>query len=365
MILIVSHYTKNKGTTDFLLDYLKFRKLPYMYLRHPFYSENIRFSELLYWNGKNEKTILKIWKINNPILVLAEDFLISLFVSIKLRKNVDKVLTFGGFNFFPFIFFNSFFKRKLYYWGVDYSIKRFESNALNRLYHYFETVACKFSVLAIQLTPRQEKARVKRHGLDRHKSLILPSGVNFISLNKKTSPNQIALLYIGSISQQHGIVDFIKYFYVNNRLPYKLYIFGGGEREQELKKTISKHSLSKEIIYFGVKNQNEIKQFVLDSNNKLFGLAPYDMKKNDHVYYGDSIKLKEYLSYDIPFITSKVAYVYPDIKKFGFVYDDFGNLNDFFNKSIYNFQFNKIEKDGILQNYLWRNIFDKLYPYLK
>ena len=364
MILVVSHYTRNKGVTDFFLDHLESIGLPYMYLKHPLYFENIKFSELIYFDGFKCSVLLKIRKVNNLILSLIEDFVISIFISIKLGKRIDKVISFGGFNFFPFIFFDLFLKRKLYFWGVDYSTKRFDNKILNKLYFYFETISCKFSTLVIQTNIRQQTARINRHGLDINKSLILPNGVNFVSSDRNILINEIALIYIGSITKQHGIIDFVKFFYGNKKINYKLYIFGGGECENELKAIINSNPFFNTIMYFGEKNQYEINEFIKNCGYRLFGVAPYSEKYNDHVYFGDSIKVKEYLSHNIPFITSRVTYLAPDIEQFGFVYDNFEELNIFFGEPIGEFRFDEKHKNTILKRYLWCNILSKLNQYL-
>jgi|GEM_PF-1008449 len=361
MLLLVSHFTKNKGTTDYFSEYLKNNSIPYYYLRHPFNFTDLRYSELVFFDGKKEILLNKYGKINNSILDLVRNFLVSLFISLKLNKKVDKIMAFGSFNVIPFIFLKKTLKRTVYFWGVDYSRDRFRIKLLNGLYSFFETVACKCGDLVIQPTKRQADARMQFHKLKIEKSLIVPNGVGEIKFNKTFSIyEKIALIYIGSITVQHGVLDFIKYFYLKKKLNYKLYIIGGGELENELMDLIKLNGLENKIIFLGSKKQEEIAVFLRDANEKLFGIAPYDDKFNDHVYYGDSLKIKEYLNYNIPFITSCIAYVPPEIRKFGFVYADFEKLSQFFKKGIVDFQFDEKNKDEVLKKYRWENIFSVL-----
>lgn len=366
MLLLVSHFTKNKGTTDYFSEYLKKNKIPYYYLRHPFNFAELKYSELIFFDGKNEFLAGKYEKINNATLDLIRNAFVSVRISLKLSKKIDKVISFGSFNVIPFIFLKKTFKRKVYFWGVDYSRSRFKSKFLNQLYAFFETCSCRYSDAIIQPTKRQEDARVKFHKLERAKSLIVPNGTGEIKLTKSFSAyKEIALVYMGSITAQHGILEFIKYFYLKKKLNYKLYIFGAGELECELVDLIRRSNLENKIIFLGFKKQNEILDFLEKANKRLFGIAPYNDKSNDHVYYGDSLKIKEYLSFNIPFITSQIAYIPFEIREFGFIYADFEKLAQFFEELAGNFEFNERDKNVVLERYQWENIFGELMTKIK
>lgn len=360
MILVVSHYTKNKGTTDFLIDHLRMRRIPFYYLKHPFYFEERRVSELIYssTDGK-QKVLSKVKKSKKSFLDMVQDFFISLFFSIKLGRKVDSIIGFGSFNLFPFIIFNNFYKRKLFFWGCDYSVKRFRNMFLNKLYFWFETLACKYSTLVIQPTIRQQSVRIEKHNLDIKKSLIIPNGIESIEKSEsKMRSDDISLIYIGSITKQHGITEFVKYFYSEKGIKLKLYIFGSGEDEESLVNIIREESLSDLVVYFGSKSPVEIKSFIDNFEGRLFGIAPYDNKFGDHVYYGDSIKIKEYLSYGFPYITSDITYLNSDIKEFGFVYDKFAELTRFLNEGIKNFTFDDNKRIHVLKSYIWYYLLD-------
>lgn len=290
---------------------------------------------------------------------MIQDFFINLFVSVKMGKKIRKVIGFGSFNMVPFIVTNWLYKRNLYFWGCDYSVERFKSKVLNKVYFWFETLACKHSTLIIQPTIRQQLVREERHGLDIRKSLIIPNGIeSFEGLVMSKESKEIALIYIGSITKQHGVTEFVRYFYSVNKIPFKLFIFGGGEDESALVNLISEKSLSDSVIYFGQKNVEEIKYFIKSYKGRFFGIAPYDKTFADHVYYGDSIKIKEYLSYGIPYITSEVTYLNSDIKEFGFVYTDYSALLNFFNIKISSFNFKDENRTKVLKKYIWYYLLD-------
>lgn len=363
MILIISHYTKNRGVTDFLIQHIESKKIPFLYLRHPFYFENIKISELVDSKKDGKKIVLlKIIKSKVSFLSMIQDLFINIFVSLKMGKKVNKIIGFGSFNMFPFIITNWIYRRKLYFWGCDYSIKRFNSVFLNKLYFWFETLACKYSTLIIQPTLRQQLVRQEKHGLDVKKSLIIPNGIeSFERLGRVREDQEIALIYIGSITKQHGVTEFVKYFYSENKIPFKLFIFGSGEDEASLVDLIKENSLSNSVTYFGSNTTEEIRFFIKNFEGRFFGIAPYDRKYGDHVYYGDSIKIKEYLSWGIPFITSEVAYVDEELKSLGYVYKDFEQLLSFFRNSISNLKIDQGYRTKVMiKKYLWENNLNKL-----
>ena len=366
MILLISHFTKTKGVTDYFVDYLENQNIPYYYLRHPFNDSELKCTELIHYDGKKKSIIKKYKRFKYSSIDLIRNFLITKWVIILLRSKITKIFGFGGFNVVPAILFKKLFSCKLYFWGVDYSRKRFGNIFLNDLYLFFETLSCKYCSAVINQTKRQEEARIQFHNLNRNKSIVITNGIEMVYINKDFSKyNEPAFLYIGSITNQHGIIDFINYFYVENNFPYILYIIGGGEEMKILKRIIKNYNLDKKIYYLGYKNQHEIVNFLLRLNKKLFGIAPYSDRLNDHVYYGDSLKIKEYLNYNLPYITSSVTYIPKKLQKFGITYNSLRELSESLETKLHHFCLNIKEKNEKLSTYKWENIFRKVAELVK
>lgn len=366
MILIVSHFTKNKGVTDFFVEFLEKQKKDFYVLKYPFTFTDIKFSELYLYSDGRYSLIEKYKKNNNDIINLLKNFFISIKVSYILGKRVNKIIAFGSFNVIPFIFFKKFFNRNIYFWGVDYSRKRFRNMFLNKLYLFFETLSCKYCSAVINQTKRQEEARIQLHNLKKNKSIVITNGIEIVNLNKDFSKfNEPAFLYIGSITKQHGIIDFIHYLYIENNSPYILYIIGGGEEVKILEQIIKNNNLDKKIYYLGYKNQQEIIRFLLGLNKKIFGIAPYSDNLNDHVYYGDSLKIKEYLNYNLPYITSSIIYIPKELQKFGIIYNSLSELSESLENKLRHFNLNIKEKKEVLSAYKWEDIFKKVAELIK
>jgi glycosyltransferase involved in cell wall biosynthesis len=191
-LLVVSHFTKNRGTTDYFLEHLRKNGTIYYYLRHPFNFTKLRYSELIYFNGVEEEIKLRMKKAKNIILDLIRNYIFSFYVSLLLSFRVNKILCFGSFNVLPFLKFKRTLKREVYFWGVDYSTKRFNNKILNCLFLRVETKACKKSDLVINSSQRQKEARVKNHYLNNDKSLVVPNGINRTVFNKDFSRYSIS-----------------------------------------------------------------------------------------------------------------------------------------------------------------------------
>lgn len=360
--LIISHYAESKGVTDYYLDFLEKNNIKYYFLKHPFYFSNLEFTELIYFDG-NKKLILKKYKkLNLEVLNLIYNFFITLYIIFRYNF-FSKIISFGSFNTIAPILLKLFFNYKVYFWGVDYSKKRFNFLLLNMLYLFFESISCIFSDKIISLNKKQERIRIKDHYLSKKKSYIIPNGFSNKNLDKNFSKfEKIAFIYIGSITNQHGIINFVKFLYLENKIKIPLFIFGDGEENNKLNNLIIKGNLDHLIYCFGFKNEFEITKFLKENNYKFFGIAPYLNSYSDHVIYGDALKIKEYVSYKINFISSNIIQIDKNFCKYGLIYKNSNQLLDIINKlEFINYKEIKLLE---LENFSWNNIYSN-YDFLK
>lgn len=359
MYFIISHFTNNLWTTDYLLQYFRKKETPYLFLRHPFQSEKeLQYSELLYFDGKEEKILRRYTKYNNFFLEMIRNYFLTFYCSLRHLFFYKKIIWFWSFNTVPFLWARLFWK-ETYFWWVDYSRKRFWNKLLNVIYLFFETVWCGFAKKVIHLSKRQEAARIKYHFLSLNKSIIISNWFEDVSFKKNYFHyDNFAFFFLWNISRQHWILDFIEFFYVKHKIDHTLYIIWWWEFQEQLLHIIEKHDLSDKVVFVWRKNKEEIKNFLLSLDEKIIGIAPYSDEVNDHVYYWDSLKIREYLGYNIPFLVSDVAYIADDLKKFGIIYTNFEEIDL---DSLRNFHFNIQEKNQVLEKYTWDNIFNKVF----
>lgn len=361
MYFIISHFTNNKWTTDYLLKYLENNNISYYYLRHPFnFQKQLNYSELIYFDWKYKKIIWKYKKNNSFIFDLLRNFYLNFYLSIKLFRKYKKIIWFWSFNVVPVLFIK-FFNKSIYFYWVDYSTKRFNNSILNGIYKIFETLCSKFSNKIFNVSIRQEKARIKYHWLDKNRSFIIHNWIELNFLDKDFNKYwKVALLYLWSITEQHGIINFIKHFYIDKWIKNNLYIIWWWEREKELLKVVRENNLEKYVKILWNKNKDSIKKILLSINEKLFWIAPYDKKENDHVYYWDALKIKEYLMYNIPYITSNVLYIQKEFNSFWFIYNNFDEIDFNLLKS---FKLNIDDKNKVLKKYDWNNLFNNFFKW--
>lgn len=362
MKLLITHISFNKGTADYYIDFLKNKNECFFVLRHPMTKNVSNRSILSYVSSGSENEVATYRVMKSDVAGYLGNLMISLWVIINHTSSVKYIVGFGGFNILPAILL-SFLGHKSVFWGVDYSTRRFSNSALNRVYLYIETLACLYSHYVIQPSFRQEEVRIKRHGLNKEKSIVLPNGIELSGRNLVRWENldaPLALIYLGSITNQHGLLDFVRFVYLKENLRIPLYIFGGGELSADLIYLIEKNNLNKLVFYFGYKTHDEILYFINSCNKKLVGIAPYRVHSgSDHVYFGDSLKIKEYISYGMSYLTSNVVYIDEELKYFGSIYSDELTLLNFLRNpstirsgTAANFQ-------SFLNNYSWSNIFHK------
>lgn len=361
MIVLVSHFTDNRGTTDYFRGFLKEKKVQHYYLRHPFFFTNLTHSELIYFDGETEIVKGRYKKFRNPIIDLLRNFGVTLFVLLSIRNRAHKVFAFGSFNALPFIFAKFAFDAKIIFWGLDYSSERFSNFLLNKAYYISETLCCKYCDAIYQPSSRQEAIRMKNHGLKKEKSAVIPNGINILSFEKNFSRyEEIALLYIGSLTDRHGIVEFVESLYPNEIITFPLHIFGAGELEGRLVATIKDNHLEEKVFYYGTKSEKEIAEFLGGSKQRIFGIAPYSDASSDHVYYVDSLKIREYLNYNIPFIAPDFIFIDSELNSFGFQYGNNADLREFFRKGILSFYPNLSKSREVLKKYSWSNLFNEI-----
>ncbi len=355
MIFITSHFTKNKGTTDYFCEFLEKNNTDYYYLRHPFVDPTLTDSELILFKSGQKTILTKIPIKNNFILNLINNFIATFRLSFKFKSKIDTFIGVGSFNTIPLLLTKilGFKSKKVIFYGVDYSRKRFGSWILNQFYFLTETFACLLTDKTVSVTERQNQARIYHHFLNPKKSVVIPNGIQEIDFNKSYDQyTKKAFVYIGSITHQHGIVDFVKAFHVDRNIDFNLHIFGGGPLDSELVNIINSlpESQKNKIKFYGIKQKLEIIRIIESLESKLFGIAPYSQSEDsDHVYYGDSLKLKEYLQLNMPFITTDIVYVDNVLKEFGFVYQNIQELESFLKDGINNFFLDINLKNRILE----------------
>jgi len=350
-VVVISHSSIIEGPIEYYIKYLKKNNYHISTIDHPLNDYQDRFTIF-----DNQKKLI-MTKRSNRLGTL--NLLVDFFLSIKyvLNNRFDIFIGANNFDTFIGIFLKKIFLKKIakiIYFASDYSEDRFKNILLNKIYYFVESICCKYSDLVISNTKRAEKKRIV-FGLKKEKSLIVPNGV-LLNKNKfdKKVINKANFIYVGSITNEHGLFNLIKNIYP---LINKLVLIGYGD-EWEAVVNICKNKHIKSELYY--KKSHEFCINYLQNFNG-FGLAPYNLNSK-WTYYCSPLKVAEYISCGIPVIMSSVPEIAGYVKKSGFGiifsklnFDKISSDLKFFDTSNFNIKAKKFY-NYYNQNYLYSKI---------
>lgn len=312
-VFLVSHSSGLKGPINFLEDYLQEKKNEIFHLEHPL--DTYHGKKTILYHDKN--IVFSIQRSGSSISNLFKDFFISLTTLHKYP--VDIYIGSSNFDTLPAIFLRVILRKKykkIIYFAADFSPNRFKNMVLNKIYYLIETVALRNCDIIVSNTVRAEEQRIF-FGLNKKKSIVIPNGVY---LEKKIFQNKIIqrdkFIYIGNVTQEHGIYDFIK---SNSKIIKKLTIIGQGDQWNVLRRYCEKMKIPHEFIF---KLNHEKTITYLQKFNGL-GLAPYTSDAG-WTKYSSPLKVNEYIACGVPVIISNVPEISAEVasKKLGIVYSE-------------------------------------------
>lgn len=160
----------------------------------------------------------------------------------------------------------------------------------------------------IYLNPRLRDIYSKNTKQRSRKVISLGIRKNFKNFNKNLD-KKIYVGFIGVIRKQQGLDLFFKYLAENNNC--FLEIVGDGYYLDEYKKLANKMNIQNKVKFYGsVENLSEVFQ------KWDLGIALYENTEDNLSIYAEPTKIKDYLSYGLPVITTKTTYFYEEIKKY-------------------------------------------------
>ncbi|MCX6732975.1 MAG: glycosyltransferase [Candidatus Roizmanbacteria bacterium] len=302
------------------------------------------------------KQIKKISRLNifGPLNLIIDFYLSLKFIA---KHNFDIFIGANNFDTLAGIFSRFIFRKKIkkiIYFASDYSENRFKNRLLNNIYYLVESISCKYSDLVISNTKRAEKKRLES-GLVNNKSIVVPNGVLLKDVNFANKLiNKQTFIYIGSITKEHGLYEFINKVYP---IMTKLVLIGEGEEWEKTVMLCKNKGIKLEIYY------KKSHDFCIDYLKKFkgIGLAPYNTSSM-WTYYCSPLKISEYIACGIPVLMSSVPEISEMVieKSLGVVYSKL-SLNDIrlslnaFDESMFSHKAHKFY-DTYNQNYLYERI---------
>lgn len=290
---------------------------PLLYLKEH-YKDSSRYT--LYKDGEVVKTNFAFhWRLPE-IFLYCKDVLYTILWCLQYKGQIDIFFGADPLNALSGIILRKLGKvKRVVYYTIDYTPKRFDNFFINLAYHLIDKISCYFTDVNWLGTKRTVVARVMK-GMSKNKMakiVIVPDG-SHSSRVKKKSIAQIdmnSLVYVGYILKKQGIDMVIKSLseIKNKILDIKFIIVGKGPYLQDLQRQVADLKLKK-IVEFRGFIQDDIKvQEILSGSG--IGVAPYVEDRNSFTYYSTAGKPVLYLACGLPVIITDVPSIAREIHK--------------------------------------------------
>lgn len=189
---------------------------------------------------------------------------------------------------------------------------------------------------------------------------IIPIGTNPTSFNSKTG--SIILGFLGVIKRSQGLdLIFDNSAYLRKKFPnIKIEIIGNGPDLNYFKERAKKENINVKFFNF-VPDEKNIENII--SKWKI-GLALYVPEEGNVAYFGDPSKIKVYLSYGLPVITTNVFSFSTEIKKekAGIIINyKQKELNNAISTILIDYKIYKQNAKNLAQKYYYKKIYKEIF----
>lgn len=320
-IIIVTHETFY-GVPHALRDYLINKKMEKLiFIGLPFIEQK-KYSFFEYKKGV--LTLEK--KINQRItgvIGYIVDFILTIYWVIKQKERYDLLIAVDVLNGLSGLVLRKLGKiRKVFFYAMDFAPVRFHNRLLNFIYHEIEKLCVKNSDEIWDVSPKIAEGRKRFLHIDpkTYSRKVVNSGI-WIKKVKKFPFSEVKkhqLLFLGHILEKQGIQKVLESIpIIVRKIPdFKFVILGGGEYEANLKKLAQSLKIEKYVEFRGwIKERKIIDTTLGESAAAIVVYVPEKEARYNFSYYGDPIKIKEYLSSGLPVILTNVPHNAKEIEK--------------------------------------------------
>jgi len=331
-IAIISHFTYKEGEETevfpgnirkFLLKKIK----EVVYIDHSFIQSqgvltDFPASQIRIYDEGIKKYQLTSPKIKLPMLILfVYQFILTIVFMLVKPTKYDICIACDNLSVISVVVLRKLgIIRKLVYYTVDYSQRRYSNSILNSLYHHMDRLASKVSDANWVVVENMITAK-KQNGLNLQKSApfqVVPIGFDTeaVSIKPVEKINRFNLIFVGILFEKQGLQLVIEILpkLIKKFSKVRLTIIGSGPFEQQLKELVESKNLKSYVEFTGYWNDHQkIVQFLTACGG--IGIATYVPSIGDYTYFADPSKIKLYLTCGLPVITSKVPPIAKEIVK--------------------------------------------------
>ncbi len=317
VIVEAAHITEVYGPVQALENYLRKKSEEFLFIAHPFsYSSLKRSKAILYQKGWLEKESIGPKNVGPEILHYLKDVLFTVYSVWRLKRRTELFIGVDNLNAFVGIWLRRLKRvKKVIYYVIDYTPKRFDNRFLNLLYHRIDQFCVKRCDAVWNLSARISEIR-ERQGIRKERNMIVPVGVDLEQI-KHASPDQIlrrSLVCVSHLTESKGIqliIDSMNEI-VKNVPDAKLLIIGTGPYEAKLRAMVREKKLEGCIEFLGAMEHERLFEYLPRCG---IGVATYTEDSESISYYADPTKPKEFLACGLPLIITRVPWIAQEVEE--------------------------------------------------
>lgn len=319
-ILIITHSFAT-GPAQELSKYLRPRVKTLAFIDHPFsFSPVVSSSLTLYHDGKLAGRLAAPGIKAPQLLLYMKDVLGTIYFTLKTGVRFDLCVAVDNLNAFTAIFLCRLGRvRKVVFFTVDYTPRRFHSRLLNGLYHWLDGFCCRHCNSVWNSSPVMAEEREKK-GVMRTKSapqIVVPDGTDFDTIPRVPlgEINRFDIVFLGHLRESKGLGLIIEAFpEIRAQVPQaRLVIVGTGPLEEKLKNEVRERNMKDYVDFKGfIESHEEVVQILARC---ALGIAPYVPDTSSFSYYSDVNKPKTYMACGLPVVITRVPLIASEIEQ--------------------------------------------------
>lgn len=324
--IIIATHEMFYGVPHALRDYLinkKIKKL--IFIGHSLIDQIIdkKKSSVIVYEKGNRISEKRIAQNVHGVLSYVSDFCLTIYWIMKQKEKYDLFIGIDALNSLAGLFLRKFGRvEKVISYAMDFHPVRFNNKFLNFIYHKIEEFCVKNSDEIWNVSPKIAEGREKFLHIFRkiYPQKVVNSGIWIKDFKlfpfEKIKKHQ--LLFLGHILKKQGLQMVLEAIpAIVKKIPdFKFMILGGGEYENNLKKLADELKILKYIGFKGwIRDRKTIDTTMGESAAAIVVYVPEKEKIHNFSYYGDPIKIKEYLASGLPVILTDVPHNAREIER--------------------------------------------------
>lgn len=324
--IVISTHEMFYGVPHALRDYLLNKKIKRLtFIGHSLIDQIVdqkKSSIVVYEKGKQ---VFKkhVARSAYGILSYIFDFFLTTYWIIKQREKYDMFIGVDALNSFSGLTLKKIGKvEKVIFYAMDFHPIRFNNKLLNFIYHKIEKFCVKNVDEIWNVSPKIAEGRERFLHISEidYPQKVVSSGIWSKKVKKFPSDKvkKHQLLFLGHLLEKQGLQMVLEATpLIVKRIPdFKFIILGGGEYEDNLKKLTRELKIRKYIEFKGwIKDRRIIDTTLGESAAAIVVYVPEKEKIHNFSYYGDPIKIKEYLASGLPVILTDVPHNAREIER--------------------------------------------------